>query len=112
MPDIQLTQGQRIRYARERAGLEQEELAELLRVSRAALSGWERDRNKKGVSFNDLEAIAKHTGMDVEFLVPRVLQFSTVTGTDTGREWDEPTLFDEELQVSAGIWHPCYADAA
>jgi transcriptional regulator with XRE-family HTH domain len=76
MPEITLTQGERIRYAREKAGLKQEELAALLRVSRPALSAWERDENKKGVSFTDLEAIARHTSMPVEFFLGKELAFT------------------------------------
>lgn len=78
MAEIRLTQGQRIRYAREQAGLEQDELARLLRVSRPALSAWERNKNKKGVSFTDLEAIARHTGMPVEFFLGGDMVFTGV----------------------------------
>ena len=107
MPDITLTQGKRIRYAREAAGLEQEELAELLHISRPALSAWERDKNKRGVSFNDLEAIARHTGMPLEFFLGEVLQFSAVTGTDIGRYDDQLSLFGAfDLVTADSPWHP------
>ena len=85
MTDITLTQGQRIRYAREAAGLDQDQLAELLHVSRASLSAWERDKNKRGVPHNDLVAIALHTGYPLDFLAPRVATFTeTVIGCEAG----------------------------
>ena len=80
---ITLTQGQRIRYAREAAGLDQDELAELLHISRPALSAWERDKNKRGVSFNDLEAVAKHTGFNVQFFLDKKATF-----TSTLTDWE------------------------
>jgi transcriptional regulator with XRE-family HTH domain len=107
MPEITLTQGQRIRYAREAAGLEQEQLAELLHVSRPALSAWERDKNKRGVSFNDLQAIATHTGMPLEFFLGGDVRFAALTDSLTAREgclaalYAMPSLFSRDDYLAA-----------
>lgn len=74
-PTIKLSQGKRIRYAREAAGLTQQELADRIRVSRSTLSAWEDDKNKRGVSFNDLTAVARETGFDVEFFEPKEVSY-------------------------------------
>jgi transcriptional regulator with XRE-family HTH domain len=81
MPVIRLTQGQRIRLAREWAKLDQAELALKVHVSRAALSAWENDQNKKGVSYNDLRAIADATGREIEFFTGKEAAF-TLASTD------------------------------
>lgn len=73
---IKLSQGKRIRYAREAAGLKQQELADRIRVSRSALSAWEDDKNRRGVSYNDLAAIARETGFDVEFFEPKEVSYT------------------------------------
>jgi transcriptional regulator with XRE-family HTH domain len=78
--EITLTQGKRIRYARESAGLLQQELADKLRVSRSTLSAWEDDKNRRPVPYNHLLAIATHTGYSVEFFEPREVTF-TATAT-------------------------------
>jgi transcriptional regulator with XRE-family HTH domain len=79
MADIKLTQGQRIRHAREVAGLEQTELAALLHVGRSTVSNWERDLGSRGVPYPALRLIAEVTGFDVEFFEGRELAF---TATD------------------------------
>ena len=81
MTEIHLTQGQRIRYAREKAGLEQEDLAVLAHIGRSTISNWENDLNKREVSFNHLKAIADATGMPVEFFMGKTAVF---TGAVTG----------------------------
>ena len=99
---ITLSQGKRIRYAREAAGLKQQELADLLRVSRSALSAWEDDKNRRGVPYNDLRAIAEHTGFDVEFFQERE---ATFTRAATGRYSRRFAALVGNLQVS-GFRHP------
>lgn len=84
---IKLSQGKRIRYAREAAGLKQQELADLLRVSRSALSAWEDDKNRRGVPYNDLVAIAKHTGFDVEFFEDKEVTFIPTVSLDSPTRW-------------------------
>jgi transcriptional regulator with XRE-family HTH domain len=44
----QLPLGDKIRHARERLGLTQQELADLLRVDRGSVSNWERGRTRPG----------------------------------------------------------------
>lgn len=84
--EITLSQGKRIRHAREVAGLKQQELADLLRVSRSALSAWEDDKNRRGVPYNDLVAIARHTGFAVEFFEQKEVTFTApITRRNQGR---------------------------
>lgn len=81
MTEIHLTQGQRIRLAREEKGLEQEELAALAHIGRSTISNWENDLNKREVSFNHLKAIADATGKPVEFFMGKTAVFtSALTG--------------------------------
>lgn len=75
---IHLSQGKRIRMARESVGMEQDELAEALHVGRPTLSAWENDRNKKPVSWAHLKLIAEVTGFDLDLLVPRIVAFVPV----------------------------------
>jgi transcriptional regulator with XRE-family HTH domain len=99
MAEIKLTQGQRIRYARESAGLKQVELAASLRVSRAALSAWEGDENRRGVPYAQLRLIAELTGFDADFFTPGEVSFAAVTSSESlGQPYAEASnqlrLFD------------------
>ena len=103
---LQLTQGERLARARKVAGLSQEEMAQRLGRDVRSIGRWERDQSS--VNRTVLIAWATVTDAPLEWLE----RGDVVTDTVTGRYWGEMTLFDEELQVSAGIWHPSYADAA
>jgi transcriptional regulator with XRE-family HTH domain len=71
-----------------------------LALARTALSTWENDKNKKGVSYNDLVAVAKATGYEVEFFTPRDMTFTeAVTGGYGQTELD----FDTTYVLK---WHP------
>jgi transcriptional regulator with XRE-family HTH domain len=80
---ITLSQGKRIRYARETANLDQQALAEELHIGRSTLSSWESDHNRRPVPYAHLRLIAEVTGFDIEFLAPRELIFVPDTATDT-----------------------------
>lgn len=75
---ITLSRGKRIRYAREAAGFEQDQLAKRLRVGRSTVSNWERDINRKPIPYAYLALIAQVTGFDVEFFEPDTASFSTI----------------------------------
>lgn len=75
---ITLSRGKRIRYAREAAGFEQDQLAKRLRVGRSTVSNWERDINRKPIPYAYLALIAQVTGFDVEFFEPNTASFATI----------------------------------
>jgi transcriptional regulator with XRE-family HTH domain len=75
---LRLSQGQRIRLAREAAGLEQGDLAEALHISRTAISSWELDRTLRPVKFAYLKLIAERCDVPLEFLEGREMAFSAV----------------------------------
>ena len=92
----------RLRLACEMAGVDAEELAELLDVHINTAHNYLAGRSKPRRPA--LKEIAKRTRLSLQWLETGD---TTVTGTDTGRYEYEPTLFDENLQVSAEIfWHP------
>lgn len=65
---MKLSQGQRIRLARESAGMEQADLAEHVRVARATISSWEIGSNKRPVAYAYLRIIAEATGVSLDWL--------------------------------------------
>lgn len=64
---ITLSQGKRIRYAREAAGLDQTDIARAVRLAPSTISAWENDKNKKEVPYAFLRIVADMTGFPVEF---------------------------------------------
>ena len=102
MPTITLTQGQRIRYARDASGLEQADIAAACHVAKSAVSAWENDVNSKGAPWASLRIIAELTGFPVEFFEPRHLEFAPITAPDeetiTGR-YLRPRPYDLPLFV-------------
>jgi transcriptional regulator with XRE-family HTH domain len=78
---LRLSQGQRIRLAREAAGLEQGDLAEALHISRTAISSWELDRTLRPVKFAYLKLIAEACDVPLEFLEGREMAFSPIEET-------------------------------
>jgi transcriptional regulator with XRE-family HTH domain len=80
MTDVRIptwTLGDRLRKAREAAGLRQDDLAPMLHVARATLASWE--NNKHMPSYLAVLKWAEVTGVPVEWLA----EGRTVTGTVT-----------------------------
>lgn len=61
------TFGDRFRTARSDLGLTQDEMAELLEVSKSAISAWE--NNREAPAFEKLPRIRQHTGVSLDMLV-------------------------------------------
>lgn len=62
-----MTLGEKLKYARKHAGLSQEQLAEKLCVSRAAVAKWETDKGLPDIL--NLKAIAKLLDVSIDYLV-------------------------------------------
>lgn len=75
---ITLSQGKRIRYARETAGLDQTDIARAVRLAPSTISAWENDKNKKEVPYAFLRIVADLTGFPVEFFEGDQQSFATV----------------------------------
>lgn len=111
---ITLSQGKRIRYAREVVGLEQDDIARAARVARSTVSAWENDRNKKPVPYAFLLIVANLTGMPVEFFEGEAASFASIpdggsplamagAGVDTGVVTGgyRPTTRSTDLRLAA-----------
>lgn len=80
-----MSMGQRIKTRREKLGLSQEQLGELLGVSFQAVSGWERDVNKPDI--DKIEQIARGLRTSITYLLAERLPIA----------WDmEDRLFHED----------------
>lgn len=73
---ITLTLGQRLRYARQAAGLEQDDLVPHVMTTRQAISGWENDKARPHAL--KLQAFAKACNVPVEFFDGETATFATV----------------------------------
>lgn len=73
---ITLTLGQRLRYARQAAGLEQEDLEKHVLTGRAGISAWENDKARPHAF--KLQAFARACNVPVEFFDGDVRTFSMV----------------------------------
>ena len=62
-----MTLGQKLKEIRKRFGMSQEQLAEILNVSRQAITKWENDGGLPDVS--NLQEIAKTFGITVDYLL-------------------------------------------
>lgn len=83
--------GYRIRQARERARISQEELAKMLDVSKRTLIGWEKnERNPKDAM---LQLIADATAIGVESLLAQSV--NVINTTEEGAEEMYRTKFEE-----------------
>lgn len=83
--------GYRIRQARERARISQEELAKMLDVSKRTLIGWEKnERNPKDAM---LQLIADATAIGVESLLAQSV--NVINSTEEGAEEMYRTKFEE-----------------
>ena len=63
-----MTLGERIKTCRQQAGMSQEKVAELLGISRQAVTKWE--TNKSAPSTDNLFKLAEIFGTTVDFLLP------------------------------------------
>jgi transcriptional regulator with XRE-family HTH domain len=73
---ITLTLGQRIRIAREKAGLEQADLEIATMTTRQAISAWENDRHRPHLL--KLRAIAQVCNVPIEFFNGNEMTFATI----------------------------------
>jgi transcriptional regulator with XRE-family HTH domain len=89
----------RIRLACEMAGVGPEELAELLDVHLNTAHNYLAGRSKP--KRPALKEIATRTRVSLQWLETG---WTTDTATVTGRELDQPSLFDEFDQVTANVW--------
>ena len=66
-----MTLGEKLREARKNAGLSQEQFAEMLCVSRAAVAKWETDRGMPDV--NNLKTMAQLLNVTKDFIISNEL---------------------------------------
>ena len=88
------TRGDRIRKAREFAGLKQADLAALLHVGRSTIAGWENDLHRP--SYTDLAAIAEHASVPFEWIENGSYDSSNTAEVLDGqdaRKWYDQQLF-------------------
>lgn len=83
--------GERLAEARRDAGLDQENMAELLGVSRAAVSLWEQDRTQPRNYMRTMERWAEVTNVPVDWLLG--LRSSSWNGRRPGQP-DDQLRFD------------------
>lgn len=81
-----MTLGEKIRVARRKCGLSQEQLAEKMSVSRSAVAKWETDKGLPDVG--NLKVLARLLNVSVDYLL------------DDGEAMDEPVI-REPYQLSA-----------
>jgi transcriptional regulator with XRE-family HTH domain len=92
---VGMSTGNRISYLRDQKGWTQEGLAELLGITRAALSHYEKNRRKP--DFETLTKLADLFGVSIDYLVGRISN-PTTTLTHEVREFaDALELSDEDL---------------
>lgn len=84
------TIGARIREAREKLGLTQQQLAERLGVDQSTVSGWERD-DKRRPGRDLMPIVAKALGRTVDWLEGR----EAAGLADRARSWDAPAVKPE-----------------
>ncbi|MCM3338260.1 helix-turn-helix domain-containing protein [Paenibacillus sp. MER TA 81-3] len=90
-----MSTGIRIAELREGKGWTQEELAELLGITRAALSHYEKDRRKP--DFETLTKLADHFGVSIDYLVGRLSSPNAQATQEVLMFADGLELSDEEL---------------
>ncbi|MCE5168929.1 helix-turn-helix domain-containing protein [Paenibacillus profundus] len=90
-----MSTGIRIAELREGKGWTQEELAELLGITRAALSHYEKDRRKP--DFETLTKLADQFGVSIDYLVGRLSSPNAQATQEVLMFADGLELSDEEL---------------
>lgn len=100
--------GDRIRAARERAGLTQKQLAEAVGVSDVAVTLWENRKNRRGITNEHLEKVAEILGVTMGVLLgekqPRPLVTRARMSTVVVSQAEKTLLelfrgFSQELQL-------------
>ncbi|TNJ66718.1 helix-turn-helix domain-containing protein [Paenibacillus hemerocallicola] len=87
--------GERIAYLREKRGLTQEELANKLGISRAALSHYE--TNRREPDYETLGNIANYFNISLDYLLGRTNNPDTVLDDDVREFVDILELSDEKI---------------
>ncbi|MEC0180261.1 helix-turn-helix transcriptional regulator [Paenibacillus peoriae] len=87
--------GNRIAELREHKGLKQEELAQSLGITRAALSHYEKNRRKP--DFEILNKLADIFGVTIDYLVGRTSHPATILDSDVKEFVDQLELSDEDI---------------
>ncbi|MCC3382052.1 helix-turn-helix domain-containing protein [Paenibacillus farraposensis] len=87
--------GNRIAELREHKGLKQEELAQSLGITRAALSHYEKNRRKP--DFEILNKLADIFGVTIDYLVGRTSHPTTILDSDVKEFVDQLELSDEDI---------------
>ncbi|WP_226001652.1 helix-turn-helix domain-containing protein [Paenibacillus sp. BJ-4] len=87
--------GTRIAELREHKGLKQEELAQSLGITRAALSHYEKNRRKP--DFEILNKLADIFGVTIDYLVGRTSQPTAILDSDVREFVDQLELSDEDI---------------
>jgi transcriptional regulator with XRE-family HTH domain len=71
---VTLTFGQRLRYAREQAGLKQSDLAEMLGIARSTIANWENDDHLPAPIYR--REIARIVDVETDFLDTGIQTFT------------------------------------
>ncbi|KAF6618358.1 helix-turn-helix transcriptional regulator [Paenibacillus sp. EKM102P] len=87
--------GTRIAELREHKGLKQEELAQSLGITRAALSHYEKNRRKP--DFEILTKLADIFGVTIDYLVGRTSQPTAILDSGVREFVDQLELSDEDI---------------
>ncbi|MDY8022907.1 helix-turn-helix transcriptional regulator [Paenibacillus polymyxa] len=87
--------GTRIAELREHKGLKQEELAQSLGITRAALSHYEKNRRKP--DFEILTKLADIFGVTIDYLVGRTSHPAVMLDSDVREFVDQLELSDEDI---------------
>ena len=94
-----MTFGEKLKEARKKIGLSQEQFAEKLNISRSAVAKWESDIGIPDVS--NLKSIAKLLNVSIDSLLD--VETDTITETDTSAEADTSAETDTSADAAAQI---------
>ncbi|MFB5763506.1 helix-turn-helix domain-containing protein [Paenibacillus medicaginis] len=87
--------GTRIAELREKRGWKQEELAQILGITRAALSHYEKNRRKP--DFDTLTKLANLFGVSIDYLIGRIPQTQNDTEPNVKQFIDQLELSDKDI---------------
>ena len=94
-----MTLGQKLKDIRKRFGLSQEQLAEIMNVSRQAITKWENDNGLPDIS--NLQELSKVFGITVDYLLDSNNQLPTLSmkkELDKEKYGNKLTMFQEVLK--------------
>ena len=94
-----MTFGEKLKEARKKIGLSQEQFAEKLNISRSAVAKWESDIGIPDVS--NLKSIAKLLNVSIDSLLD--VETDTITETDTSAEADTSAETDTSADAAVQI---------